>query len=535
MKKFLLSLVALLFSVCSFADVVVTFDGTETTWTGNQEAQTETKDGVTMSVTQGVYSASSAHYRFYKSQVLSFESTVGHITKIEFTCTANNTAQYGPGSMTAQSGSYTFEGKVGTWVGAADSVKFDMEKAQVRATQIVVTVSSGDAPAVPVIDAPAITPKGGTYTSTQTVTITAPEGYGIIYTLDGSTPEDGNGTTVAEGSATFTVSATTTVKAIAIDNDDPDNHSAVATSTITIAKQVEIPTLEHITIGEFLKRADTETAYEVCGVVTSIVNTTYGNLYIAEGTDTLYIYGILDQYGQTQKFKNLNIELNDTLTLQGKYTLYKETIEMSNAQFVSVKKYVPKEPEAPYELAGDGTFGKAYTADDVKYLYDHNLASKDYVWVKGVIQGSAKSANALNPDTLQAATNIALGTAESWIPVQLPAGDVRFGLNVKDNPSNIGKEVWVYGTIEAYFQTAGVKNVTKCSLDGVNEYVKPQVVPGDANEDGNVDVFDVTAIASYILDPTTPVNVKNADVNGDGEINVFDITAVSGIILGTAE
>lgn len=58
------------------------------------------------------------------------------------------------------------------------------------------------------------------------------------------------------------------------------------------------------------------------------------------------------------------------------------------------------------------------------------------------------------------------------------------------------------------------------------------VVPGDVNGDGEVDVFDVTAIAAYILDPATEgVNVKNADVNGDGVVDVFDITEVCNIIL----
>lgn len=55
---------------------------------------------------------------------------------------------------------------------------------------------------------------------------------------------------------------------------------------------------------------------------------------------------------------------------------------------------------------------------------------------------------------------------------------------------------------------------------------------GDANEDGAVDVADITAIASHILGTTpTPFNAQNADVNSDGSIDVADITGVAGIIL----
>ena len=67
-------------------------------------------------------------------------STVGNITQIVFTCTANNTTKYGPGCFAAQDG-YTYADKIGTWVGNAAAVNFTAESNQVRATTIEVTVS----------------------------------------------------------------------------------------------------------------------------------------------------------------------------------------------------------------------------------------------------------------------------------------------------------------------------------------------------------------------------------------------------------
>lgn len=57
---------------------------------------------------------------------------------------------------------------------------------------------------------------------------------------------------------------------------------------------------------------------------------------------------------------------------------------------------------------------------------------------------------------------------------------------------------------------------------------------GDANNDGVVDVADITAIASHILGTTPEVwNADNADANNDGVIDVADITATASIILGS--
>ena len=60
--------------------------------------------------------------------------------------------------------------------------------------------------------------------------------------------------------------------------------------------------------------------------------------------------------------------------------------------------------------------------------------------------------------------------------------------------------------------------------------------PGDANEDGEVDVRDITTIINYILgNNPSPFNFNNANVNGDETVNVMDVTAIINMILGTAE
>ena len=81
------------------------------------------------------------------------------------------------------------------------------------------------------VAAPTFSPIPGTYIPAQTVTIgTATSGASIRYTTDGSTPSETAGTLY---SGPMTVSATTTIKAIAYASGMPD--STVATATFTIS------------------------------------------------------------------------------------------------------------------------------------------------------------------------------------------------------------------------------------------------------------------------------------------------------------
>lgn len=141
-KTLRFTLMAVMMLICGAisAQTVVTF----TAGTDKSEGATLTKDGITLTLkegtsTSGLGKLATAEYRFFKGNILTVSSTIGNITNIEFTCTANNTTKCGPGCFAAQNG-YTFKDKVGTWVGNATSVVFTAESAQVRAKTIKVTV-----------------------------------------------------------------------------------------------------------------------------------------------------------------------------------------------------------------------------------------------------------------------------------------------------------------------------------------------------------------------------------------------------------
>ena len=128
-------------------------------------ADSMTKDGVTISTTKGAFAA--AQYRFAQGSTTTVASTVGNITKVEFTSTASYGSQYGPDlfsgtGYTAQSGS-----KVGTWTGNAESFSLTAS-AQVRCSQIVVTIAD---PAPDELVAPVFNPAGGDFTGSLAVTV----------------------------------------------------------------------------------------------------------------------------------------------------------------------------------------------------------------------------------------------------------------------------------------------------------------------------------------------------------------------------
>ena len=109
---------------------------------------------------------------------------------------------------------------------------------------------------------------------------------------------------------------------------------------------------------------------------------------------------------------------------------------------------------------GEGTEENPYTIDDVKKLANPGTSA----WVEGYIVGIMKDNKCVQPDA-ETNSNIAIAATidetEIIVSVALPAGAVRTGLNLVDNPGNLGKRVAVYGTLEKYFETTGVKNTSK--------------------------------------------------------------------------
>ena len=216
MKRLLTFLFAFILAIGVGWAESVTFTPSDYTAVSNADYTLQNAP-ITIAVT--VSTVTGEQFRIYKNQTLTVSAEEGYtITGVEFTCTASGTVKYGPGCFTADLGSYTYSGYVGTWTGSASEIVFTASTNQVRATQIVVTYSNGGTTTVA---APTITPSTtGTVDdaleTAQTISMsTTTSGASIYYTTDGTTPSATNGT---EYTGAFILSQSATVKAIAILN-----------------------------------------------------------------------------------------------------------------------------------------------------------------------------------------------------------------------------------------------------------------------------------------------------------------------------
>ncbi|MBR6284451.1 MAG: BACON domain-containing protein [Muribaculaceae bacterium] len=99
-----------------------------------------------------------------------------------------------------------------------------------------------------------------------------------------------------------------------------------------------------ISIADFLTLPDSdEDFYMVSGMIDEIANATYGNVYLADGDDLLYVYGCYPGWGATGDnrkglIESLGLEVGDGLTVIGTKTTYNGVIELKNGIYFSHTK-----------------------------------------------------------------------------------------------------------------------------------------------------------------------------------------------------
>ena len=126
-------------------------------------------------------------------------------------------------------------------------------------------------------------------------------------------------------------------------------------------------------------------------------------------------------------------------------------------------------PDTP--SANNGTEAKPFSVTEV-IAKGFDPVTKG-VYIKAYIIGSApgKDFTTLTFTTESASgTNIGIAAsatesnASNCIPVQLPKGAVRDGVNLSANPGNLKQEIILYGDIDKYFGMVGIKNVTYAKI-----------------------------------------------------------------------
>ena len=369
-----------------------------------------TKDGVTVAVTSSTVTAD--QFRIFKSQTITISSTAGNITKAVFTCTAEGDAKYGPGCFSEPTtGSYAYEGAVGTWTGEATEFSMTAATNQVRATSIVVTVSG--APSV-IVEVPKFSIASGLYLETQSVAMSCEEGARILYTVAvGNDPEyidDENYTGVFYDGNPLTVSKSTIIKAMAVKNGKTSN---IVTANYTIVNTTGKGTVESpFSVADALLVIDaldngqkTADEYVIKGNVTEVteISLDYGNATFkiadAGSADVLTVFRAKDANGENITDENY-VKVGDKVAVQGKLQKYVsgETVTPEVAQggkILSVESEVPL-PELPtvdqqpiYKFTAKGQWG-SYTFNKTPFrAADYKGFRIEYSNMNEVSEGAA--------------------------------------------------------------------------------------------------------------------------------------------------
>lgn len=223
----------------------------------------------------------------------------------------------------------------------------------------------------------------------------------------------------------------------------------------------------------------TSKQYYVEGTVAEVteINVENGNATFKMGGLTVF---------RVKGLENKNIgdanylKANDQVVVYAKLQKYGSgetaTPELSSGYIYKLNGKTKEEGSDPgtYTPVGDGSKANPYTAQDILHMATPESSSvvegQEPVWLKGFIVGALNSAGTAFAEDV--ASNIAIAETASetegknCVPVQLPTGTMRAGLNIVDNPENKGKDVIVCGYLLKYMSRAGLKNLTAYILNG---------------------------------------------------------------------
>ncbi len=174
---------------------------------------------------------------------------------------------------------------------------------------------------------------------------------------------------------------------------------------------------------------------------------------------------------------------------------------------------LPTQPGAPTtpEVATQGTEASPYTVTDAKtvktgtgkYIKGYIVGYVPDMALNEAIFGDASSAETA-PTNILLAAKADEKEVNNCMPIQLPAGDLRTALNLKDNPGNLKKELIICGNIETYFGATGLKSATYAKINGKEIGKKPgDTTPGtdlkgEAKGDGSeANPFNSVAAQKY--------------------------------------
>ena len=194
---------------------------------------------------------------------------------------------------------------------------------------------------------------------------------------------------------------------------------------------------------------------------------------IVLGTENPEYPTLTNPHNLTVVYSSSNTDAAEIDAETGAITLKADGKTTIKATFAGNDEYLAG--EASYELTViddnvKGRKGNPYTIAEIKAL-EESAYPTDKVWVIGYIAGCAANGGVISKDDPVDSNILLTATAtfdetDVLLPVGIPNNASRTAINIKDNPTNVGKEVKVYGKVQKYFGVNGVKEVTSHEFTG---------------------------------------------------------------------
>ncbi len=147
-------------------------------------------------------------------------------------------------------------------------------------------------------------------------------------------------------------------------------------------EEPEVPEVVYTTVAEFLAAAEDDTEYTLTGVITRVVNTTYGNFDLTDETGTVYIYGLCSPEGEQKYWAESGAKLGDTITIKTVRTSYGGSPQGKNALFVELVPFVEEASEwgivgdlTSWGSSADITMFNTWKAKDLYVAYNVEISS----------------------------------------------------------------------------------------------------------------------------------------------------------------
>ena len=192
-----------------------------------------------------------------------------------------------------------------------------------------------------------------------------------------------------------------------------------------------------------------------------------------------------DSWTFSEATADLSAYVGKKMFLAFQYASTEKTEPTWEIKSVKVSEGSAPVPPHPSE-EGSGTYDDPYTIAGAQA----HQSEKGYVkgYIVGFISGQ-KLTDAVFGTDGAVASNIIIATSadetdiSKCLPIQLVGGSaVRIGINLMDNPGMYKKELLIYGSLEKYFGTAGLKSTTYAECDGKTFGTKPGDDPKPVGE-----------------------------------------------------